>query len=714
MDNNKKQRKIDLKLLSRIDSLPALENAHIHFIATSDKHEDEYYYWVLKSERLGFESTLSTQSGSILAVIPNIFFGSTLTMTVFLKSEKINNNKIGGFCSRILKEREKNKQDIFSTLSFIPRSDPHPFIGNAIWYDTQLEEMEELFFGNFYIVYVAIIGFNGNDVKGQFFIDDSPIGDPLILQVESNAIQTNCFISKRNIRANQTKSKLTFKLSSINQKDFFERNYSIFIISECSNRTIIVPTNIQEVIVGPLRIIENNYHPCKYTAITVKEIDSDEEGNIHQVKVFDEAISSAVRSFPIIGNSKSKEVEIVAENYKVGGKECNQSEIHIPNSGIWRRDYSYKYSNTSNIIVPLDCIWPTSLICKQSHSFIVHSCRHTKEIPIIIYPDVKWEVKLSLEINDKLKKDIELEIECEWDIYKSFAILKDNYIYSNTDNLKAYLKNVILNKLENYINLCTSLAEFISEFQVAFQIGKEALIENHGSRLPPQRKMLNVNILYPSLSLGLDWKAGVFNSNVGMVGNIVSSGRIIGGQLEFDLFALAERMPYIGNALKALRIAAFFFDIDFIFNLSIEADIKLEGISSFDFASQKSKGNLQFELAIKLQIHSGFFKKDFTQIEINTTESECGIAVEGSGECVGSIEFIPNHDGIYGKFSADFKGLYLSVLSFSEPSITQGQLYKNDNNLEPKNDLEHEEIKSKGKLVIPSKSIYVGELFKII
>jgi len=81
-------------------------------------------------------------------------------------------------------------------------------------------------------------------------------------------------------------------------------------------------------------------------------------------------------------------------------------------------------------------------------------------------------------------------------------------------------------------------------------------------------------------------------------------------------------MPYIGNALKALRIAAFFFDIDFIFNLSIEADIKLEGISSFDFASQKSKGNLQFELAIKLQIHSGFFKKDFTQIEINTTESE--------------------------------------------------------------------------------------------
>jgi len=41
-------------------------------------------------------------------------------------------------------------------------------------------------------------------------------------------------------------------------------------------------------------------------------------------------------------------------------------------------------------------------------------------------------------------------------------------------------------------------------------------------------------------------------------------------------------------------------------------------------------------------------------------------------------------------------------------------LYKNDNNLEPKNDLEHEEIKNKGKLVIPSKSIYVGELFKII
>lgn len=662
MDNNKKQRKIDLKLLSRIDSLPALENAHIHFIATSDKHEDEYYYWVLKSERLGFESTLSTQSGSILAVIPNIFLGSTLTMTVFLKSEKINNNIIGGFCSRILKEREKNKQDIFSTLSFIPRSDPHPFIGNAIWYDTQLEEMEELFFGNFYIVYVAIIGFNGNDVKGQFFIDDSPIGNPLILQVESNAIQTNCFISKRNIRANKTKSKLTFKLSSINQKDFFERNYSIFVISDCSNKKIIVPTNIQEVIVGPLRIIENNYHPCKYTAIIVKEIDPDEEGNIHQVKVFDEELSNKVIPFPIIGTSNKKILEIKALNYNVGGNKCSNINKHISGSGCWNIEVSYQYLTPSSVI-PLYCIWPISNKCINHYKKNIDSCRHSKNVIINIFPDVKWEInfQFSLDLQKTVERpkwyeNFEIGMSCEWNSFTAEAKLTTNSLTGTDFTLQEYVQTMIYNRLANYMKGCGYLMNFIYEFKAMFKNAQDdlkAIYKDDYPKLPKQRRIINFDIIGPeNINLQLAWQTSVFAHNVGLKITGTGSGTLVNIDTTLDLLALASINSAVKSFVDSLDLALYIFDVNVEINVKINGSIDLGGNLSFDNAKRKSNGSIFVKGSVVFSLECICTHNPASNLKVSTEFS-----IEGKGEITALLELIPDEKGYKSIFSFSFDGL---------------------------------------------------------
>lgn len=156
--------------------------------------------------------------------------------------------------------------------------------------------------------------------------------------------------------------------------------------------------------VGQVTVNIPVFHPCKFTAI---EVSSKGKGSSFDGRVFDEKNITAPLPIIVIGGRNDFNVALVDYNTQECMLSANphtsnvaqlrhhngQTEaLDIAQGGTFGFNLAYDYSNFGFI----RNMFASPQRVVQASSFRVATCRHRREVPVRVYPDVKYSVKLKV------------------------------------------------------------------------------------------------------------------------------------------------------------------------------------------------------------------------------------------------------------------------------------------------------------------------------
>jgi hypothetical protein len=205
------------------------------------------------------------------------------------------------------------------------------------------------------------------------------------------------------------------------------------------------------VVAYAVKIADNNFKPCKFTDLEIRELEPNSNFIKNLKDTFDELMQQTFDSFwhtlsdrkfenaatyfeadgfqkivfTMIGNDQSKDVLIIVKDFTTLEKQCttnpkHQEQIIIEldsrlttfessklkfgviklKSGETKLNLSYPYAIINNLI-PFHYFSP--LHKPMIHRLIIASCRRTLNIPIKIYPDIQWFIGIKIEIGDGIE-----------------------------------------------------------------------------------------------------------------------------------------------------------------------------------------------------------------------------------------------------------------------------------------------------------------------
>lgn len=176
-----------------------------------------------------------------------------------------------------------------------------------------------------------------------------------------------------------------------------------------------VKPEIQPVVVGESSILESNYHLCRYSQIHVSFQKLDAE--ICNLKLFDENTdTSVVKPLQLIGGKR--ELSFLLSNYKV--MDCSK-KIHQDNHAVLHvfdktfnavdlNKYDAQRESSDKFLYPISKEGKVNIAVQYNYALIenyfkflwnpplqkgrchIETCRYSKSIPIVMYPDIEWEL----------------------------------------------------------------------------------------------------------------------------------------------------------------------------------------------------------------------------------------------------------------------------------------------------------------------------------
>ncbi|MBN2744543.1 MAG: hypothetical protein JXR39_11680 [Marinilabiliaceae bacterium] len=683
---------IKIKLLNKVDNVPGDQLIKAFFKAETSFNTKRYdYAWECK----GVKSI--TQTPQIILTLPSFYCNTPITVRVVAQKKKLFNLPFLRFSSNVEIESKDDEplpslieHRIYDNFTFTPTCfikfvsidwcDNH---GIPKYIITPLPVMSLIY------VCIKLEGLNGKEFTARIYNQHHEFVDNVKV---FNNILSFCFFCSARFLNKKTKENLTLDLIQ-DKKTIFQFKKEIELPKQIVTKLDSFP--LQTVTVGTVNIIENNYKPCKYSTIKIK---NEEE----EVSVFNETLSTSIHPYPIIAGESEKKITITLGDFDVS--KCTNSTKHkalLKNTTLRGVEYQltpdncdiplvYNYGLGSVPgLVPLQCIMPASNFNKQTLSLLAETCRHSKHMNINIYPDIEWSLAFSFslekekkeEIDDKdtkkktpFSKKLELSIETKWNngSSKESATLNLNGISGTSHDLKKLLENEFKNRFGSYIETLIAVSEFITEFSDAQSVGNKIAKNKQykGEKVPGirKRKIADFEILWPSFEISFAWQAAVAQHNVGYQLTASGEGTLFGIEMTLDIFALASKITYIKAFVTALDIAAYFLDAEFSFDLIITGKIDFEGEIEYNGATDEVNsslevaGKLEVKLSLKVSIKSSETQKILTP---NSPDQRRKSEFEAGGEGEAGIKVFmkiePGNDGVYGYNGWQFTGLTFSL-----------------------------------------------------
>ena len=681
---------IKIKHRNKVDKVPGDQLIKAYFEAEVNFNPALYnYVW----ECMG--NTATTSTPKVLLSLPSFLCNTPITISVKAQSRKAlwpglqfsNNVQLDTDEEETLPPLLRNI--IYDELTFTPTCDVK-FVSIDWCNNSAIPTYNDVPLPGKAIIIVStqMQGLNGKDVIARLYNEHHEISRAG--KVTENLLDFHFFVTEHFLNGSD---KSSVKLELSHQKKIIHS-----VRKEIEQpKTIVEPLKsfpLQPVMVGTVDIVENNYLPCKYTTIKIK--------NEEEVSVFSETLSTSIHPYPIIAGESEKKINITLDDFDVS--KCRNSATHkalLQNITLKGVEYqlspdnceiplSYDYALGSALgLVPLQCIMPASSHNKQALSLLADTCRHSKHINIDIYPDIEWSLAFSFSLEKEKKEEIdvkdtkkktpfsktlELSIETKWNDgqRKEDATFNLNGIKGSSPDLKKLLENEFKNRFGSYIETLIAVSEFISEFSDAQALGNKIVKDkkNKGEKVPGirKRKIADFKILWPSFEISFAWQAAVAQHNVGYQLTASGEGTLFGIEMTLDIFALASKITYVKAFVTALDIAAYFLDAEFSFDLIITGKIDFEGEIEYNGATDEVNsslevaGKLEVKLSLKVSIKSSETQKITTPNspdQRRKSEFEAGGEVEAGIKVFMKIE--PGNDGVYGYNGWQFTGLTFSL-----------------------------------------------------
>lgn len=665
----------------------------------------------------GFMKFFKTKKGVVMLHCPNFFCGRVMTVKVKVNLKAGESDEKMKFSSF-----DSGKFDILEdTIEIKPRCDKK-LADNADWLPQEAEMPNRVQSS------VTVHGYNGSEMGLVRLIKEK---GKIIWKSEDKVMAQDNVVSalfnRNHCTSNTTDDStytLLFQLTNARNGSLlksYSRDYTI------KGHEAIKPLSgcpIQPVMVGDITITENNYKPCKYTQIDV-EYAKDSEGKEKQkVTVFKEG-SQLKNTVNIIGGKREVTVTLLEytpdkcrahNNKKAILKGYNIVPDDLPINiidGKISKEFEYQYNALTSI-----CVWPISEAFIQKYQLEIATCRHTNDILINHYPDVKWALNFKCEMLEKKRKGDKREFKFELSAthgYEDFELegcISNNKsstitIKKGTGSLsisngiqksfRKYIEDIIFNNLKIYSDLIKSTVEFVDNFKELFDEASEefkakyftgnALNKTYEKDFPKQRKTLSMELILPQFEIGLEWKPTTYNNQIGILAKVKGEGTVIGGKLIVDLLAILGKLgPQAKIFMSTIDFTLWLFDAEVKLDLVFKLEMKLEGEFAYNGAKQDTEGSVKAIGTPSVSIKGEFTYKSSENIVIKTADGkqkkqkrdvEKGYGVEGKGEFPITFEIAPTPTGYDGVLSGKFDGLeitcYAKVIVKEDSKGTMGK-----------------------------------------
>ena len=719
---------IKLKVDKKEPKFNATEAVKIRITAechnvTIPKNGLEYEWSYVDST--GFMKFFKTKKGVVMLHCPNFFCGRVMTVKVKVNLKAGESDEKMKFSSF-----DSGKFDILEdTIEIKPRCDKK-LADNADWLPEEAEMPNRVQSS------VTVHGYNGSELGLVRLIKEK--GKIIWKSEDKVMVQDNvvsALFNRNHCTSNTTDDStytLQFQLTNARNGSLlksYSRDYTI------KGHEAIKPLSgcpIQPVMVGDVTIQENNYKPCKYTQIDV-EYTKDSEGKEKQkVTVFKEGGQSK-NTVNIIGGKREVTVTLLEytpdkcsshNNKKAILKGYNIDSDGLPINiidGKISKEFEYQYNALTSI-----CVWPISEVSIQKYQLEIATCRHTSDILINHYPDVKWALNFKCEMLEKKQKGDKREFKFElsathgYDDFELEGCISNNKSSTITikkgagslsisndiqKSFRQYIEDIIFNNLKIYSDLIKSTVEFVDKFKELFDEASEefkakyitgnALNKTYEKDFPKQRKTISMELILPQFEIGLEWKPTTYNNQVGMLAKVKGEGTVIGGQLTVDLLAILGKLGPGAKAFMAtIDFTLWLFDAEVKLDLVFKLEMTLKGEFAYNGAKQDTQGFVKAIGTPGVSIKGEFTYKSSENIVIKTADGkekkqkqdvEKGYGIEGKGEFPITFEIAPTPTGYDGVLSGKFGGLEITCYAkVIVKKNSKGTLSKPQNESKPK------------------------------
>ncbi|WP_374948618.1 hypothetical protein [Mucilaginibacter sp.] len=454
--------------------------------------------------------------------------------------------------------------------------------------------------------------------------------------------------------------------------------------NKVSNKKVDLPVNNSPVKLGKQEINAKQYELCKYTAITVTE-------DSRTLKIFSEKppVPAKLKDFEVVaGESHNiKKITVTLDEYNTD-KCLVQNSTHKKHQAELTKDGKPKPNLTvkgnkvelqlqadiSAVInvTPFLYIWPP-LIKPHIYQLSLDSCRYTRKVNFLVYPDIKWE------------------LEFKWNHDAPFA-----FKYSNT--LSPYkLKDARDKAIGAAVDAGTASAwgEMAQSFELSLKAkwDKEKQSVEYGGKIAEKigktlalfvkikemvvgitkqvsaKTPFSLNIKSPAIAASVGWfrdeqTEGEVSKAATIVEIKMGAEPVIGAELSIDLIAAGAEVasPAIARILKFLRDNAKE-NLNLEFTLTLSGDIKITGETQININNPKltqgkisALGVITIDLLLKAQA-----KGKFTAIGIQGS-AEGEASAKASTGVTGGVDAGADQKGIYILPRAEFNGVIATIV----------------------------------------------------
>jgi|GEM_PF-2848880 len=452
---------LKISILNRQELKNCDPNKRIVVQLRLDNPPDGYYFF--KWTSLGVMTT--TESRTVQLAFPSWYCGTEIEVKVVaVKNRFAPSDNFVSFNPTQIKNDNPSDRPIplrndinEASIKFTPTCNLQ--LLKIDWFDREnklIGENDPIRSNRYYLIDVNIAGMNNERLTGNFVSDYHVV--PISVTVVDNHAYIPFFADIKFLR--EKKSDKDSRETEINlnlfrnSRDLRSNRQVINGISKKimladSTLNLVEPITsfpLQPVVVGTINIVENNFLPCKYTAIEIESVDKKKES--FKKLVFDENRSIKVSEMNIIGGENTlnftlKDYNTKKCNLKKSPHKANSAllrqhatplpeEITIPDDGKLTIKIVYDYGPTVRMIgsaadpsslfsdkpdyssndkpfsnslsLPaalalspfalmkalLVYFWPTRKGLIQRHSINIETCRHPKIVDINIFPDIEF------------------------------------------------------------------------------------------------------------------------------------------------------------------------------------------------------------------------------------------------------------------------------------------------------------------------------------
>lgn len=584
---------ISLELIPRIPNdgkIQVANNDIIRFYATAHTKNIVgrrlHYAWKV------YSSTAYSEGNKVAVSLPNRYCGEWVTLYVDVEKKTYKwYARIANAIKDIFSEDiEETKLEIVNKthahISFYPWCPP--LVNQIEWCDIYYQpqyKYRDLYLNDIGYIVLDIEGVNGRYLHGDILINGQPVEECIPTLVSNNYACFFFLISSDWVEQMEPGSEVTieFRLMDEDIKKPNGERYTTtkkLHIEKRRNKLNFNPSN-QPLVTGELAVVENNFEKCKYTQIKAKLIYDDNGRKELSGYVFDENLNYLPKTIEIVGcDNFNTHLHLELINYSTDGCGLAETDKHKHREGVLSPKFSIK-NNLNNNLYQEKAIIDTSsgkvdidvnytydrykllalLIplgpAVQEHTLKLATCRHMKDLKILMYPDIEWEfyftynstigkqklLGMGFEVND-LHTD-EFDPKCTIDVEHKFSVnLKGSYNKGS--------ETIILGKeISEIIKVTLDVFAMIKYLIVsAFHLENTPISDNPSgaeeiknvSLTDRPHKALSVYICTPEIALGVKWK--MIQKEIGKT------------NLELRFFANLDPLLVVGIIIDVISLAS--------------------------------------------------------------------------------------------------------------------------------------------------------------